>query len=97
MSNYGIEKYLSNSRFYHPQGEIITTVCSNITIMAGQSIKLQDVKCKLHFVSTFDGIEQLLTSFVPRINVCDATVSERKCISQIFLDVKKLFVDKKVS
>ncbi|XP_008207344.1 centrosomal protein of 120 kDa [Nasonia vitripennis] len=82
-------------RFYHPHGEIITTISKSVSVTAEQTIQLKDVKCKLHFISPSDEIEQLLTTFAPKINISDTTFSERKCIAQISLDVKRLFVGEK--
>lgn len=75
---------------------MITAISKNLSITAEQTIQLTDVRCKLHFISPSDEIEQLLTTFAPKINICDTTLSERKCIAQISLDVRRLFVGDKV-
>lgn len=84
-------------RFYDEGGDVISTSCKNVSIKAEKIINLEDVKCKFYFMSTSDGIEQLLKSFAPKINVCDATASEKKCIAQISLDVHKLMGDNMVN
>lgn len=74
----------------------MTTICNDIPIVADQIVILKDVKCKLYFICTSDEIEQLLQTFAPKINVCDATFSERKCIAQIAFNFDQLFDDEKV-
>lgn len=84
-------------RFYHPQGEILTTICNDISIVAEETVVLKDVKCKLYFICTSNEIEQMLQTFTPKINVCDATFAQRKCIAQAALNVDQLLNENKVN
>jgi hypothetical protein len=59
-------------RFHHPKAEIISNSHPEITIKeANKGIQLQDIKCKLKFLSTPAEINQLLLAWPPKISVCD--------------------------
>ncbi|XP_014217743.2 centrosomal protein of 120 kDa [Copidosoma floridanum] len=82
-------------RFYTTRGDVIAKASVEAPIEAEKTIELQDVKCNLHFVSTSDKIEEVLSTFAPKINICDCTSDERKCLAQIAFDAKKLFDQQK--
>ncbi|KAJ8686156.1 hypothetical protein QAD02_021950 [Eretmocerus hayati] len=82
-------------RFYQPEGEIINKVCVNISVGAGQMVSLEDVNCKLYFITTTQEFEGFLETFCPRINVCNASSSVRKCLAQVNFDIRKFLLSKK--
>ncbi|XP_014230772.1 centrosomal protein of 120 kDa-like isoform X1 [Trichogramma pretiosum] len=84
-------------RFYNSLGEIINNAVSHVDgISADKAINLKDINCKLHFICTPDQIFKLLDTFAPKINVCDATAIETKCLAQVEINFQQLLDNKKI-
>lgn len=59
-------------RFHHPKAQTISNSNPEIIIKeTNKSIGLQDVKCKLTFLSTPGEINHVLLAWPPKISVCD--------------------------
>lgn len=65
-------------------------------LLLGEKIKLQDIGCKLHFISATNEIQELLLSFPPKISIHKIEGSKKTCISQSVVNVKQLFHQNKV-
>ncbi|XP_053999275.1 centrosomal protein of 120 kDa isoform X3 [Hylaeus anthracinus] len=78
-------------RFHHPKTEIISTFYPKTPLLLGEKMKLQDMGCKLHFISPTDEIKHLLSSYPPKISVYKTEGSTKTCISQSIIDIKPLF------
>ncbi|XP_074095318.1 rha [Cotesia typhae] len=78
-------------RFHHPKAEIMSTVYPKMPAISGDELRLQDIGCKLHFISASEEIRHLLLSFPPKVSVCDGNKPEKICIGQSVLDVCRLF------
>lgn len=74
----------------------MSTVYSKMSVFLGEKVKLEDIGCKLHFISTTNEIKQLLVSFPPKISICDVGGDIKTYIAQFSLDVKQLFYHDKV-
>lgn len=70
-------------------------VHATMPILPNEKIKLQEIGCQFHFISTPDEIKQLLKSFPPKIGMYDTNESAEP-LSLSTLDVKPLFHQKKV-
>lgn len=70
-------------------------VHATMPILPGGKIKLQEIGCQFHFISTPDEIKQLLKSFPPKIGIYD-TNENAEPLSLSTLDVKALFHQDKV-
>lgn len=75
---------------------MVSTFSPKIPLALGEKIKLQDIGCKLHFISPMDEIKHLLLSFPPKISVYKVEGSTKTCISQSVVDLKQLFQQNKV-
>ena len=84
-------------RFHHPKIDIMSSLHPTMPILSGEKLKLQDIGCKLHFISASDEIKKLLLSFPPRISICDASREEKPCLAQTIFDVRRLFDHNKVT
>ncbi|XP_076236826.1 rha [Calliopsis andreniformis] len=82
-------------RFHHPKTEIVSTFHPKIPLALGEKIKLQDIGCKLHFISPIDEIKHLLLSYPPKISIYKIEGSTKTCISQSTVDLKQLFYQNK--
>ncbi|XP_029056561.1 centrosomal protein of 120 kDa-like isoform X1 [Osmia bicornis bicornis] len=82
-------------RLHHPKTEIVSTFHSNVPFSLGEKIKLQDVGCKLHFISAIDEIRQLLLSFPPKISIYKKEGNSKTCVCQSIVDIKQLFSQNK--
>ncbi|XP_012273788.1 centrosomal protein of 120 kDa [Orussus abietinus] len=78
-------------RFHHPKAEIVSTFYPKMPISSGETLKLEDIGCKLHFISSTTEICHLLLSYPPKISVHDAGSNVKASAAQIILDVKRLF------
>ncbi|XP_033215252.1 centrosomal protein of 120 kDa [Belonocnema kinseyi] len=78
-------------RFHHPKIEIMSTNHPTVTLLSGEKLKLQNIGCKLHFISASEEIKKLLLSFPPKISICDAGKDEKPCLALMILDVQRLF------
>lgn len=64
-------------------------------VLSNEKVKLQDIVCQFHFISTPDEIKQLLQSFPPKISIYDTNEGDEP-LSLLVLDVKPLFYQEKV-
>ncbi|XP_076620129.1 rha isoform X1 [Colletes latitarsis] len=78
-------------RFHHPKTEIMSTFYPKMPLLLGEKVKLQDVGCKLHFISATNEIKHLLLSFPPKISIYKIEGNTKTCISQNVIDIKQLF------
>ncbi|KAJ9582592.1 hypothetical protein L9F63_023051, partial [Diploptera punctata] len=79
-------------RFYHQKADIICKPLLEINVHEpNDCILLQDVNCKLRFVSNPGEINRLLLAWPPKINICDS--SERK-IAFAVLNMEPLLAEK---
>ncbi|XP_019885597.2 centrosomal protein of 120 kDa isoform X2 [Camponotus floridanus] len=77
-------------RFHHPKTDITSIVHATMPILPDEKIKLQEIGCQFHFISTPDEIKQLLKSFPPKIGMYDTNKSAEPLLLST-LDVKALF------
>lgn len=91
-----IYTYLLKSRFHHPKTEITSTFHPKIPLLLGEKVKLQNVGCKLQFISAINEIKQLLLSFPLKISIYKVEGSTKTCISESKIDTKELFCQNKV-
>ena len=75
----------------------MSTLHPTMPILSGEKLKLQDIGCKLHFISASEEIKNLLLSFPPKITICDVGKDEKPCMAQTILDVQRLFGNNKVT
>lgn len=78
-------------RFHHPKAEIMSTVYPKVSAISGDQLRLQDIGCKVHFISASEEIRNLLLSFPPKVSVCDGDKAEKMFVGQSVLDVCRLF------
>nr|XP_033341936.1 centrosomal protein of 120 kDa-like isoform X2 [Megalopta genalis]XP_033341937.1 centrosomal protein of 120 kDa-like isoform X2 [Megalopta genalis]XP_033341938.1 centrosomal protein of 120 kDa-like isoform X2 [Megalopta genalis] len=78
-------------RFHHPKTEVTSTFHPNVSLVLGEKVKLQDTKCKLHFISATDEIKHLLLTFPPKISIYKIDETSKTCMFQCTIDVKQLF------
>lgn len=69
----------------------MSTLHPKIPGLSTKKLTLQDIQCKLHFISSADEIGKLLVSFPPRVSICDAGDNAKVCLAQAILDVRQLF------
>lgn len=86
-------------RFHHPQAEIISNYShSEITIKEpNKDIQLEDMRCKLRFVSTPGDINHLLLTSPPTISVCDTAEGQNNQLAVAMPNIGPLLVGKIVS
>ncbi|XP_029674380.1 centrosomal protein of 120 kDa-like isoform X2 [Formica exsecta] len=77
-------------RFHHPKADITSMIHATMPALSGEKVKLQEIGCQFHFISTPDEIKQLLKSFPPKISMYDTNGSAEP-LSLSTLDVKPLF------
>ncbi|XP_015432200.1 PREDICTED: centrosomal protein of 120 kDa-like [Dufourea novaeangliae] len=82
-------------QFHHPKTEIASTFHPKISIVIGENVKLQDIGCKLHFISATDEIKHLLSSFPPKISIYKIDEGPKTCIAECVVDVKQLICQSK--
>ncbi|XP_070162107.1 centrosomal protein of 120 kDa [Polyergus mexicanus] len=81
-------------RFHHPKADITSMIHATMPALSGEKVKLQEIGCQFHFISTPDEIKQLLKSFPPKISMYD-TNGSAELLSLSTLDVKPLFYEDK--
>ncbi|XP_029165522.1 centrosomal protein of 120 kDa-like isoform X2 [Nylanderia fulva] len=81
-------------RFHHPKAEITSMVHATMPVLSGEKVKLQEIGCQFHFISTPNEIKQLLQSFPPKISMYDANEGAEP-LSLSTLDLKPLFYQDK--
>ncbi|XP_017766393.1 PREDICTED: LOW QUALITY PROTEIN: centrosomal protein of 120 kDa [Eufriesea mexicana] len=82
-------------RFHHPKTEITSTFHPKVPLSLGEKVKLQNVGCKLQFISAINEIRQLLLSFPLKISIYKVEGSTKTCISESKIDTKELFCQNK--
>ncbi|XP_063980873.1 centrosomal protein of 120 kDa isoform X2 [Diachasmimorpha longicaudata] len=80
-------------RFHHPKAEVMSTLYPKMPVRMGETLRLQDIGCKLHFISSVEDIKHLLVTYPPRISIRDEERIERSCLGQAILDVNRIFND----
>ncbi|XP_043280435.1 centrosomal protein of 120 kDa-like [Venturia canescens] len=78
-------------RFHHPKAEIMSTLYPKVPLVANEKLRLQEIGCKLHFISAAKEIRHLLLSFPPRISVRDLADETKMPSGQTILEVDRLF------
>jgi len=85
-------------RFHHPQAEIISNSHPEITIKEpNKDIQLEDMRCKLRFVSTPGDINHLLLISPPTISVCDTAEGQNNQLAVAMPSIGPVLVEKTVS
>jgi hypothetical protein len=85
-------------RFHHPQAQIISNCHPEITIKEpNKDIQLEDMKCKLRFVSTPGKINHLLLISPPTISVCDTAEGQNNQLAVAMPNIGPVLVEKTVS
>lgn len=74
----------------------MSTLHQNISGLTRKKLTLQDIQCKLHFISSADEIGKLLVTFPPRVSISDAADNDKVPLAQAVLDVRLLFNNNKV-
>ncbi|CAK9825973.1 Centrosomal protein of 120 kDa [Anthophora retusa] len=82
-------------RFHHPKTESISTFCPKVQLSLGEKIKLQDIGCKLQFISAMDEIKQLLLTYPPKISIYKVEGNAKTYISKSLISTKELFLQNK--
>lgn len=77
--------------FHHPKAQITSTLHQKISGSSTKKLMLQDIQCKLHFISSADEIGKLLVAFPPKVSIRDARDNAKICLAQAVLDVRHLF------
>jgi hypothetical protein len=96
MQNYTL--CFISFRFHHPQAEIISNCHPEITIKEqNKDIHLEDMKCKLRFVSTPGEINHLLLTSPPTISVCDTAEGQINQLAVAVPNIGPVLVEKTVS
>uniref|UniRef100_A0A0C9QLD1 Cep120_0 protein n=1 Tax=Fopius arisanus TaxID=64838 RepID=A0A0C9QLD1_9HYME len=80
-------------RFHHPKADIMSTLYPKIPVTVGETLRLQDIGCKLHLISSVDEIKHLLVANPLRISIRDEERIEKGCLGQVELDVNRIFDD----
>ncbi|XP_060817242.1 centrosomal protein of 120 kDa isoform X1 [Bombus pascuorum] len=83
-------------RFHHPKTEVTSAFHPKILASLGEKVKLQNVGCKLQFISATDEIKQLLLNFPPKISIYKVEGSTKTCISESRINTKELFCQNKM-
>ena len=85
-------------RFHHPQAEIISDSHPEITIKEpNKDIQLEDMRCKLRFVSLPGDINHLLLISPPTISVCDTAEGQNNQLAVAMPNIGPALVEKTVS
>lgn len=85
-------------RFHHPQAEIISNSHPEITIKEpNMDIQLEDMRCKLRFVSTPGDINHLLLISPPMISVCNSAEGQNNQLAVAMPNIGPVLVEKTVS
>ncbi|CAL7937004.1 unnamed protein product [Xylocopa violacea] len=83
-------------RLHHPKTEAISIFHPKVKLSIGEKVKLQNVGCKLQFISTIDEIKQLLATFPPKISIYKVEGTIKTCTSQSTINTKELFPQYKI-
>ncbi|XP_015109870.1 centrosomal protein of 120 kDa isoform X1 [Diachasma alloeum] len=83
-------------RFHHPKAEVMSTLYPRMPVRMGETLRLQDIGCKFHFISSVEEIKHLLVAYPPRISIRDEEKIEKSCLGQAILDVKRILSDSKL-
>lgn len=89
-------KFLLGYRFHHPKTEVTSTFHPKELFSLGETTRLQDIGCKLQFISAIEEIKQLLFTFPPRISIYKVDGSTKTCLSQNIINTRDIFVQNKV-
>jgi hypothetical protein len=85
-------------RFHHPKAEKISNPHPEIAIKEPhKGIQLQDIKCKLTFVSNPEEIRNLLLVCPPMISVCDTAEGQGKQLAVATINTDPLLEEEMVS
>ncbi|XP_076760519.1 rha isoform X2 [Xylocopa sonorina] len=83
-------------RLHHPKTEAISIFHPKVKLSIGEKVKLQNVGCKLQFISTIDEIKQLLAAFPLKISIYKVEGTSKTCVSQSTINTKELFLQYKI-
>lgn len=90
--------YFLSWRFHHPKAEKISNPHPEIAIKEPhKGIQLQDIKCKLTFVSNPEEIKNLLLECPPTISVCDTAEGQSKQLAAATINIDPLLEEEMVS
>jgi hypothetical protein len=90
--------YFLSCRFHHPKAEKISNPHPEIVIKEPhRDIQLQDIKCKLTFVSNPGEINNLLLACPPMISVCDTIEGQSNQLAVATLNIDPLLEEEMVS
>ncbi|KAG7198473.1 hypothetical protein KM043_005854 [Ampulex compressa] len=78
--------------FFHPKDGTTPVTYPKTTISTDERTRLQNIDCKLYFISTADEIKHLVVSHPPKISIHDADEYDKPCISQCVPNMKQLFL-----
>ncbi|KAF3429867.1 hypothetical protein E2986_10034 [Frieseomelitta varia] len=82
-------------RFHHPKTEVTSAFQLKTSLSLGEKVKLQDIRCKLQFISAIDEIKQLLLTFPLKISIYKIEGNTKTCISESKINTKELFYQNK--
>ncbi|KAK1131183.1 hypothetical protein K0M31_017471 [Melipona bicolor] len=82
-------------RFHHPKTEVTSAFQLKTSLSLGEKVKLQDIGCKLQFISAIDEIKQLLLTFPLKISIYKIEENTKTCISESKINTEELFYQNK--
>lgn len=90
--------YFLSCRFHHPKAENIGNPHSEIAIKEPhKGIQLQDIKCKLTFVSNPKEMKNLLLVCPPMISMCNTAEGQSKQLAVATITIDPLLEEEMVS
>lgn len=66
-------------------------------LLRDEQLRLQDIRCKLHFISAADEISRLLLAFPLKVSIRDLGNESKAFVGQTILDVAFLLRQDKVT
>ncbi|KAK9294090.1 hypothetical protein QLX08_011181 [Tetragonisca angustula] len=82
-------------RFHHPKTEVTSAFQLKTSLSLGEKVKLQNIGCKLQFISATDEIKQLLLTFPLKVSIYKIEGNTKTCISESKINTKELFYQNK--
>ncbi|KAJ4441085.1 hypothetical protein ANN_10935 [Periplaneta americana] len=83
-------------RFHHPKAEIVCKSIPEVVVTEeNKELQLQNVTCKMNFVSTHEEINHMLLTCPPKISICDTALGQGNQFAVATLNLAPVLTDVK--
>ncbi|XP_069697339.1 centrosomal protein of 120 kDa-like isoform X2 [Periplaneta americana] len=83
-------------RFHHPKAEIVCKSIPEVVVTEeNKELQLQNVTCKMNFVSTHEEINHMLLTCPPKITICDTALGQGNQFAVATLNLAPVLTDVK--